>query len=168
MLISKNIQDAINQQVAHEFGAMLQYLCIASYLQGEVLPLLSANFFEQAEEEKEHAMMFIKYLNDTGATVVIPDVKKPQSSFKSVEEAVKLSLDQEVIVTKQINDLVAIAKKEDDYISENFLQYFVDEQLEEISSMQDLLTIVKRAGNDLLAVEQYLARSAKMAPNEAK
>jgi ferritin len=159
MLTSQRIIDAINEQIGNEFSAMLQYTAIAAYFDGETLPELSAHFARQAEEEKEHAHRFIKYVSDTGAKVVIPAIPAPCPDFKVAEEAVKLSLEQEKKVTEQVNQLVHIAKEESDYTSDAFLQWFVREQLEEVSSMEDLLRIVQRAGeNNLLRVEEYLAR----------
>jgi len=161
MLTSQRIIDAINQQIGNEFSAMLQYTAIAAHFDSETLPELAAYFRLQAEEEKEHAQRFIKYVIDTGAKVIIPALPAPINHFKFAEDAVKLSLDQEKTVTAQVNHLVHIAKEEKDYTSDNFLQWFIQEQLEEVSSMDDLLRIVQRAGEgNLLRVEDYLARKA--------
>ena len=122
------------------------------------MPQLSAHFFKQAEEEKGHALRFMKYIIDAGGHVVIPAIEAPKSKFKTPRDAVKLSLDQEVHVTKQINALVDLARKENDHITVNFLQWFLTEQLEEVSSMDNLLKIVERAGDDLLQADEYLAR----------
>jgi ferritin len=159
MLISQKIVDAINAQLGAEFGAMLQYTAIAAHFDSEALPQLSAYFARQAEEEKEHAHRFIKFVTDAGGRAVIPAIPAPQPSFKKAEDAVKLSLDQEVKVTEQINHLVKLAKEASDYITDNFLQWFLGEQLEEVASMQALLNAVRRAGEDnLLRVEEVLAR----------
>ena len=159
MLTSQRIIDAINEQIGNEFSAMLQYFAISAHFDAETLPGLSEHFAKQAEEEKEHALRFIRYVTATGARVNIPAIPASQCGFKHAEEAVALSLEQEKRVTAQINALVHIAKEESDYTSDNFLQWFVQEQLEEVSSMQDLLSVVKRAGEgNLLLVEEYLAR----------
>jgi ferritin len=159
MLISEKTAAKLNEQVGNEFSAMLQYLAIAAHFDRETLPMLAAHFFRQAEEEKEHAHKFIKFLLDVGAPVRIPALPAPQATFKFAEDAVKLSLEQEKKVTAQINALVGQAKSENDYTTDTFLQWFVAEQLEEVSSMEDLLSIVQRAGEgNLLRVEEYLAR----------
>jgi ferritin len=158
MLTNQKIVDAINEQIGYEFSASMQYYAIAAHFAAEALPQLSAHFFKQAEEEKEHALRFIKYVVDAGGQVVIPAIDAPQSKFKNPEEAVKLSLDQEVKVTHQINALVELARSENDYITINFLQWFLTEQLEEVSSMDNLLKIVQRGADNLLQVEEYLAR----------
>jgi bacterioferritin B len=160
MLTSKRITSAINEQIGNEFSAMMQYFAIAAHFDGEALPVLAGHFAKQAEEEKEHALRFVRYVLDTGGEVQIPQLPAPKCQFKSAEEAVKLSLDQEKKVTKQINALVEMAKKETDYTTDNFLQWFVKEQLEEVASMEALLSVVRRAGeSNLLRVEEFLARS---------
>jgi ferritin len=158
MLTSNKVIDAINQQIGNEFGASLQYVAIAAYFSAEALPQLAQHFFRQADEEDEHALRFVKYVGDAGGHVVIPGIAAPESNFKTAEEAIQLSLDQEVQVTHQINALVELARSENDYITINFLQWFLAEQLEEVSSMDTLLKIVQRAGTNLLSVEEYLAR----------
>lgn len=158
MLTNQKIIDAINEQIGYEFSASLQYFAIASHFAADALPQLSQHFFKQAEEEKDHALRFMKYVVDAGGRVEIPAIAAPKSKFKTAKDAVKLSLDQEVHVTKQINALVDLARKENDHITINFLQWFLTEQLEEVSSMDNLLKIVDRADNNLLQADEYLAR----------
>ena len=158
MLTSDKVVAAINEQIGNEFGASLQYVAIAAYFAADALPQLAQHFFKQADEENAHALRFINYVVDAGGRVVIPGIDAPQSQFQGAEEAIKLSLDQEIKVTHQINALVELARSENDYITINFLQWFLAEQLEEVSSMDTLLKIVQRAGNNLLSVEEYLAR----------
>jgi ferritin len=158
MLTNQKVIDAINEQIGYEFSASMQYYAIAAHFAAEALPQLSAHFFQQAEEEKEHALRFIKYVVDAGGNVAIPAIEAPQGKFKNPEEAVKLSFDQEVKVTHQINALVELARNENDYITINFLQWFLTEQLEEVSSMDNLLKIVQRAGANVLQADEYLAR----------
>lgn len=159
MLISQKMNDAINAQIGREFGAFLQYVAIATHFDAQSLPQLAKHFSRQAEEERDHAMRFIKYLVDAGAAVVIPAVAAPKSAFAAAEESVKLSLDWEQEVTRQIHTILELALKENDHTTQQFLQWFVEEQLEEVSSMDKLLSVVRRAGEGgLLFVEDYLAR----------
>jgi bacterioferritin B len=163
MLISDKMAAAINTQIGNEFGACIQYVSIAAHFGTENLPQLSLHFHKQAMEEKDHALRFVNYVVDAGGRVVIPAIPAPRSGFKSAEEAVQLSLDWEETVTKQINGLVDLSIKENDHITRNFLQWFVNEQLEEVASMDQLLSIVRRAGEGgLLLVEEYLARLGKL------
>ena len=159
MLISESMNAALNQQIGNEFSASLQYVSIASHFASETLPELAGHFYRQADEERDHAMRFVKYVVDAGGRVEIPAIPTPQSEFKTVEEAIQLSLDREKTVTEQINELVQLALKESDYITNNFLAWFLTEQLEEVSSMESLLKLVQRAGeSNLLFIEDYLAR----------
>src|ERR687886_475709 len=105
MLISKAMNAALNEQIGREFGAELQYVQIASYFDGEGLPMLARHFFRQAEEEREHAMKFVRHILDADGEVAIPTLPAPQSAFRSAEEAVQKSLDWELTVTRQINEL---------------------------------------------------------------
>jgi ferritin len=159
MLISTKMNAAMNEQIGNEFGASLQYVSIAAYFDNESLPELAAHFYRQAEEERDHAMRFVKYIVDAGGNIHIPAIPAPKSGFGSAEEAVRLSLEWEITVTKQINALMDQAIKENDHLSSTTLQWFVNEQLEEVSSMETLLRMIQRAGDSgLLFVEQYVAR----------
>ena len=158
MLISKELQDGMNAQIGNEFGACMQYLGIAGYFHKENLTLLAKLFFEQAEEEKEHAMKFVHYILDTNAKLRIPPVTQAKFDFKSAEECIEAALNWEKEVTAQITRLLDIAVGDKDYLSQNFLNWFIDEQLEEINKMDGLLSVVRRAGEkNLLMMEAYLA-----------
>lgn len=158
MLISKALENAINNQVGREFGASMQYISIASYFTNDDLEQLAAFFFRQADEERMHAMKFAHYVLDAGGQVRIPAIDAARYDFKSAEEAVQAALDWELEVTAQINAIMEIAHEEKDYIAQHFLQWFVNEQLEEVSTMSTLLSVVRRAKDNLLLVEEYLAR----------
>ena len=158
MLISKELNDAINEQVGHELHASHQYVNIATYFDSFPLKKLGELFYKQAEEERSHAMRFIKYVVDAGGEVRIPAVAAPVFTFKTVEEAVKLSLDWELEVTRRINALMDIAVAQKDYMAQDMLRWFVTEQLEEVSSMDNLLKVVKLTGErNLIMVEAYLS-----------
>jgi ferritin len=152
--------EAVNGQIANEFAASQQYIAIAVYFDGETLPNLAAHFYRQAVEERNHAMMLVQYLLDADEKIQIPGVDAPKTSFKDAVEPVALALEQEKQVTKQIADLVKKARDESEYVGEQFLHWFLQEQREEVSSMSDLLSIVKRASeSNLLLAEDYLARN---------
>jgi len=159
MLISQKMNTAINEQVGREFGAFLQYVAIAAHFDAQTLPRLAKHFYRQADEERDHAMRFVHYVVEAGGSAAIPAVAAPKGAFTSAEQAVQLSLDWEEEVTRQIHSLVTLAVTERDYTTQNFLQWFVEEQLEEVSSMSALLSVVRRAGEgNLLLVEGYLVR----------
>lgn len=159
MLATEQLIAALNEQVGHELGASHQYVSIASYFDRENLPELARFFYHQAEEEREHAMRFVHFVNDVAGRLEIPQVPAPKHDFASAEEAVSLSLQWEETVTEQIYGLVDLAKEDNNHIALRFLDWFVTEQLEEVNSIGTLLGIVQRAGEDsLLQVENYLAR----------
>jgi ferritin len=158
MLISKAMNRQMNDQIGHEFGASLQYVNIAAYFDDAGLPVLRDHFFRQADEEREHAMKFVRFLLDAGGSVEIPAIPAPRSTFGSAAEAVSLALEWENTVTGQINALMDLATADKDYLSHDFLEWFVREQLEEVSSMDMLLKMVKRSGESgLMLVENALA-----------
>ncbi len=167
MIISKKLEDAINAQVGAEFAASLQYISIAAYFDADDLPQLAAFFYRQAAEENMHAMKFAHFVVEAGGQVRIPAMNKTEYDFKSPEHCAQLALDWETEVTRLINSLMDIAVNDKDYISQDFLRWFVAEQLEEISTMGTLLKTIRRAGDNVLLVEQFLARNPIVAPEPA-
>ena len=162
MLISKALVKAFNQQIGHEFGASMQYLSIAGHFHQRQLKLLAKLFFDQADEEKQHAMKFVKYVFDTKGSLQIPATPAPTATFASADAAVEAALKWEHEVTAQIKGLMDLAIKESDYLASNFLQWFVDEQLEEVVKMDNLLGVIRQAGErNLIMVEAYLVHIEK-------
>ncbi len=161
MMISEKLAAAMSAQVGREFAASNQYVAIATYFGRESLEQLAKFFYRQAAEENEHGMKFVHYVTEAGGTVVIPAVEAPRQDIASAEMAVRLSLDWEIEVTRQITALMDQAVKEADYLAQGFLRWFIDEQLEEVTSMESLLKVIQRAGpNGLLWVESYIAKRA--------
>lgn len=159
MLISNRTADALNDQLGLEFGAMLQYVAISSYFDAEGLPELAHHFAVQAQEERDHAMRIVKFIVDADAALRIPAIEAPRSTFASAEEAVQLSLEWEMTVTDRINAIMDLAISENEHLTKTFLDWFVTEQLEEVSSMDTLLRMIRRAGDSgLMFVESHLAR----------
>lgn len=157
MLISSKLNAAINEQIGNELGNANQYIAIASYFERECLFGLAKIYFKQAEEEREHGMKFVKFILDSGGKVAIPQIAAPQNEFRSAEDAAQVALDSEIRTTKQIYDLVELASAEKNFITLNFLQWYLNEQLEEVSSAETRLSVIKRAGPSVLMVEAYLA-----------
>jgi ferritin len=151
---------ALNGQIAYEFSASQQYIAVAVHYDDITLPRLAAHFYRQAVEERNHAMIMVQFLLDEGEKVTIPGVEAPVCEFASVAAPVELALEQEKRVTSQIEALVKLARKEGDLVAEQFLHWFLQEQREEVSSMTSLLDIVHHAGDNVLFVEDYLARES--------
>jgi ferritin len=150
--------EKLREQVGNEFAASQQYVAIAVYYDVHTLPRLAATFYQQAVEERNHAMMLVQFLLDVGESVEIPGVASPQTEFSDIAEPVALALDQEKRVSAQISALAGAAREDGDYMGEQFMQWFIKEQVEEVSSMSDLLAIVERSREQPMIVEEYLAR----------
>jgi bacterioferritin B len=162
MMIHPQLAKAFNEQIGHEFGASMQYVSIAAHFQSNQLTLLAKLFFEQAEEERQHAMKFVKYVLDTKGELKIPAIPAAAPAFASAEAAVKAALTWEQEVTRQITGLMDLALKHNDYLAQSFLQWFIDEQLEEVVKMDRLLNVIQRSGEkNLLMVEAYLVHIEK-------
>ncbi|MBM0126798.1 ferritin [Pimelobacter simplex] len=150
--------DQLNAQIGNEFAAHNQYLACAVYYDALTMPQLAGFFYAQAMEEREHAMMMVQYLLDTDAAVQIPGVEAPVADFADIVAPISLALEQEKRVTEQINGLVRTAREEYDFASEQFMQWFIKEQVEEVATMNDLLTVVTRSKDDINAIEDWVAR----------
>jgi len=150
--------EALQGQIAYEFGASQQYIAIAIHYDSETLPRLAAHFYRQSLEERNHAMMMVQYLLDAGADVAIPGVAEPQTQFADVVAPVELALSQERRVTEQIGALATLAREQGDYAGEQFMQWFIKEQVEEVATMGGLLRVAERSGEDAAAIEEYLGR----------
>jgi bacterioferritin B len=148
----------LHEQIRHEFEAHQQYVALAVWFDAQDFPRLAAHFYRQALEERNHAMMIVQYLLDQDIKVTIPGVGEVRNDFDNPRELVALALDQERAVTDQIIALAKAARDEGDYIGEQFTQWFLKEQVEEVSSMSTLLAVMDRAGDNLFPVEDFLAR----------
>ena len=159
--------DQLNVQIGNEFTAHHQYVACAVHYDALTMPQMAAFFYAQALEEREHAMMMVQYLLDTDAEVRLPGIEAPVSTFDDVVAPVSLALAQEKRVTQQIHELTRIAREENDYSSEQFMQWFIKEQVEEVATMSDLLAVVTRASTDIEAIEEYVAREQSGAETDA-
>ncbi len=156
----KGFAPALNEQIANEFAASQQYVGAAVYYDGETLPRLAQFFYRQALEEREHAMMMIQYLLDVDEEVHIPDIKSQETKYTDGTAPVRMALEQERRVGEEIYALFELAREVKDYRAEQFMQWFVKEQVEEVALMQDLLNVVERSKENLLLAEDYIAREA--------
>ncbi len=148
----------LREQVAHELDAHQQYIAIAVWFDSHDLPQLAAHFYRQSVEERNHAMMIVQYHLDRDLPVVIPGTSDVRNDFSSVVEPLQLALDQEKQVTAQIEAIFRAAREEGDALGEQFLLWFLKEQVEEVASATTLLTVAQRAGDNLFDLENYVAR----------
>jgi bacterioferritin B len=148
----------LQEQIRSEFSASQQYVAIAVYFDGEDLPQLAKHFYAQAVEERNHAMMLVRYLLDRDIEVEIPGIDPVRNQFEAPVEALKLALSQERTVTEQISRLASVAREEADYLGEQFMQWFLKEQVEEVATVTTLVRIAQRAGENLFNLEDFVAR----------
>ena len=157
-MLSERFVEALNAQIGREFAAAHQYVAIGAHYAGETFPQLSAFFYKQAEEEREHALKMVNYLVDRGHEPDIGSVEAPRKAFADHVEPIRLALEQERTVTVRISELFEIARDTRDYASEQFIHWFLEEQVEEEASMSDLLTVAERTQAVPMLLEEYLAR----------
>ena len=155
---SSTFADLLRAQVRNEFTASQQYIALAVWFDDHDLPRLAAHFYRQSVEEHNHAMMFVQYLLDRDLTVAITGIDEVLTDFSNPREPIELALSQEKQVTSQVEALFRAARHEDDALGEQFMMWFLKEQVEEVSSMNTLLTIAARAGDDWFQIEEHLAR----------
>lgn len=150
--------EALNEQIANELGASHQYLAVAVHYAASTLPQLASFFYRQAVEERNHALMMIQYLLDSGAPAWIPAVGAPRSDFADVVAPLAIALEEERKVADQIGGLVSLAREEGDYMSEQFMAWFLKEQVEEIATMSELAEVAERTRDNPMLLEEYIAR----------
>jgi bacterioferritin B len=154
----------LHDQIRNEFSASQQYLAIAVYFDGADLPQLAKHFYGQAIEERNHAMMLVQYLLDRDIDIEIPGVDAVRNAFDTPRDALVLALEQERTVTEQISRLASVARDEGDYLGEQFMQWFLSEQVEEVALMTTLVRVADRAGTNLFHLEDFVAREIGAAP----
>ena len=149
---------ALNEQVAAEFAASHQYVAAAAYYEANTMPQLAGFFYRQGVEERGHAMMMIKYLLDTDSPVTLTEIKAPQNDFADFIAPIRMALEQERSVSGQISEIFQTAREEGDYLSEQFIQWFLKEQVEEEATMLELLDVAERVKDFPMTLEEYIAR----------
>jgi ferritin len=159
-MTQKTFAELLREQVRHEFTASQQYIAIAVWFDGRDLPRLAAHFYAQSVEERNHAMMMVQYLLDRDWDVAVPGVDEVRNDFSDVTEPLALALSQEQQVTHQIEAIFRAAREEGDLLGEQFMLWFLKEQVEEVAQMNTLNTIAKRAGANWFYIEDHLARES--------
>jgi len=152
--------DLLHKQVRNEFNASQQYIATAVWFDSRDLPQLALHFYRQAVEERNHAMMIVQWMLDRDLSVTVPGVDDVRNEFDSIVDILSLALSHERIVTEQIKELFAAARNENDFLGEQFMLWFLKEQVEEGAARSTLLNVAQRAGNDWFELETYLARES--------
>jgi ferritin len=152
MQIGSKMADAMNAQIGREFFAALQYVAMSAWFEEKALPGFAGFFAKQAAEENEHALKLVRYLGEVGAHVTIPSIEAPRHDWTTVEAVIRTFLEAELEVTSRIHALVDLSLAEKDHSSFQFLQWYVEEQREEVSSAQSVLDRVRRIGEERVAL----------------
>lgn len=150
--------EALNEQIADEFAASHQYAAVAVWYEAQTMPRLAGFFYRQAVEERNHAMMMVKYLVDTGSPVHFSEIAAPSAEFSDLIAPIKLARDQEHRVSGQISEIYSLAREEADYLSEQFIGWFLREQIEEEATMSALLEVAERTRENPMTMEEFMAR----------
>jgi len=145
-MLTKKVEEICNRQIEREGYSSNLYLAMASWAENKGLPGIAEWFYTQSDEERMHMLKFIKYVNERGGKAVLPAFSKPPVKFKDVGEAFKEVLKHEQFVSASINEVLAMAIKENDYATSNWIQWFVNEQVEEESNAQLILDKIELAG----------------------
>jgi ferritin len=160
-MLSKTLQDAINDQIQKEFYSAYLYLAMSAYCEGSNLPGGAAWMRVQAREETEHGLKLFDYVNDRGGRVTLRPIGQPPAEFASLLEVFQQSLAHEREVTKSINALYALAAKESDYATQAMLQWFVTEQVEEektASQVVEQLRLIGESKPSLIMLDHHLGK----------
>ena len=160
-----SFNELLSAQVGHEFAASQQYIAIAVWADAQDLPQLASRFYSHSLGERNHAMMMVQYMLDREIPVTIPSVPAPRAEFTGPVDALKLALEQEKQVTAQIEAMFQAARAESDPLGEQFMLWFLREQVEEVANMSTLVTIAERADDDWFRIEEYLARETAASTN---
>lgn len=145
--MDKKLLDIINEQINKELYSEYYYLAMAAYFKNEGLDGFSNFFIVQAQEEHFHAMKFFNYVYERGGHVILDEINKPPADFKDAADVFKKALEHEQFVTKSINNIMDIAREITDYAAQSFLNWYIDEQVEEEDNMRTLLDKVSMAMN---------------------
>lgn len=155
---SERLVDALNAQIAKEYAAAHQYVAIGSHYDVETFPNLARLFYEQADEEREHASKMLAYLVDTGAQPELSEIAAPRAGFDDHIEPIRLALEQERANTVAIHELFDIARETRDHASEVFLHWFISEQIEEEAQMESLLEVAERVRDFPMMLDEFVSR----------
>ena len=147
-MLKKKVEDICNRQVEREGYSSNLYLAMATWAENSGYSGVADWLYAQAEEERLHMLKFIKYINERGGKVVVPAFKKPPSDSKGVEEMFREVLKHEEFVTASINEIAALTLAEKDFNTHNFVQWFVNEQVEEEANVMAILDKIKLLGKN--------------------
>jgi ferritin len=145
-MLTKKVEEFCNRQIEREGYSSNLYLSMASWAENKGLAGVASWLYVQADEERLHMLKFIKYVNERGGTALLPAFKQPPVKFKSVHDMFKDVLKHEQFISASINEVLTVATEEKDYATSNWIQWFVNEQIQEESSAKIILDKLELAG----------------------
>lgn len=161
MRLSEKMEKALNAQIKEEFESAYLYLSMAAYLKSKKFPGFAKWMEAQMQEELNHAMKLYSYINERGGRVILEELKKPQENWNSPLEIFEAAYKHECYISDKINELVYLAREEKDNATESFLQWFVNEQVEEETStgeIADKIRFIGESKNGLLMLDNTLGQ----------
>jgi len=147
-MISKKVEDALNHQILLEAESSQFYLAMASWSEGQGLNGTSEFFYRQSDEERQHMLKLVRYVNERGGTALIPATSKPKDDYNDIIHVFEEFLSHEINVTEKINEVVGICLDERDFTTQNFMQWYVSEQIEEEATARGIMDKLKLIGSD--------------------
>jgi ferritin len=166
-MLKKKIEDICNRQVEREGFSSNLYIAMASWAETNGFSGIASWLYIQADEERLHMLKFVRYINERGGKAIMPALKKPEAEYKSVEDVFHEVLKHEEFVTGSINEIVALTLEEKDFNTNNFLQWFVMEQIEEEASARAILDKIRLVGNNnMYLLDKDILSLRKVMPND--
>jgi ferritin len=154
-MLNKKVEKALNDQIKVEAESSQVYLAMASWAEGIGFPGTAAFLYKHSDEERMHMLKLVKFVNDRGGSAIIPAISQPAKDYKNIQSVFKLLLEHETHVTAEINKVVHICRTEKDYTTDNFMQWYLTEQIEEETLASSVNDKLKLAGDDKGAIYMF-------------
>ncbi len=161
-MLSKKVEEALNEQIKLEFLSSQLYLAMASWAETKGYNGSAEFLYEHTDEERMHGMKLFRYVNDRGGHAVVPVLEQPQIEYESISAMFKQILEHEIMISESINNLVGICMDERDFTTQNFLQWYVTEQIEEESLFRNILDKLNLLGDDKARMYMFDSDMGKM------
>ncbi len=145
-MLHKEVEAALNQQIARESQASYKYLALASWCEVKGFAGAAKFLYEHSDEERVHMMKLLNYIHDRGGVVDVPAIPKPKADFNSIKEVFNYAYEGEIEVTQGINSIVTLTLEKGDHMTNNFIQWYVTEQLEEENLYRQILDRIELIG----------------------
>jgi ferritin len=147
-MLSDKMLDVLNKQIKIEGDSSQIYLSMAVWSENKGMEGVAQFMYDHSEEERQHMLKLVRFVNERGGKAIIPDIAKPKNDFESLKKMFEILLNHEIFVSKSINEIVHVSLEEKDYASNNFLQWYVSEQIEEEALARTILDKINLIGDD--------------------